>query len=107
MHKFACFAVALSAVVGALPASAETIIQSGPLAVQTFTQCNVEATYTLNTRRQSLSAGGWQVAPVGASGDGAQWQRSYNNGVFIAQRHLRSMPYTYLVPGDGTGLGCR
>lgn len=106
MHKVVCFAFALSALVGISPASAETVIQSGPLAVQTYTQCNVQATYTLNTRRQLLSAGGYQVAPVGAAGDGAQWQKTYTNGVFIAQRHLRSLPYTYLVPADGTGLGC-
>ena len=86
----------------ASPALAQSVIVDGTLPVTTYTQCQVGATYVVNPRAARISGGGWHIAPTG----GDQWARTYTNGVYVASKHLRSLPYTYLEQNDGLTTPC-
>ncbi len=102
MKNVMIIAVLASTAAGISSSHAQVIRQHEGVMPQTsFTVCSTAPVWALNTKAHALSRGGYGFSGVGAPGTVVT--RSYNDGVFVAERHMVAPSYTYLDPIDGSG----
>lgn len=103
MNKIICLVAMASVAFGVSPSLAQVhTVVGGSMPSTSYTVCNVDPVWAVNPRAHQLSRGGYAFSGVGAPGTVVT--RSWNNGVFVAKKHVVTPSYTYLDPVDGSGL---